>query len=1077
MNRPVVGLVALGAALVAVLLVTLTREQRREWAEPVGDSVPIADESVAPAPAPVAETLAGTPETAAVTTPARPPSQREAVPDAVADELARAHWVEGRVVFPANTPPDEEAFVVARGREFSDGEVQRAHVGSDGRFRVAFAESTKSGWIVLEARYLYLEANVRWKRGEGAGEPLVLEPRLGARLTGRLVPPARVQPASVGGEVKLDQVQRNRSGSLTTQHEERGVELSLAFEFGGLPADSAYRVVYEGDELVGSATETEVEAGRTAHVEIELERGCVLSGHVVDESGAGVGGIKVMANVEAAARIGLRSDESESDGAFRITGLPGGKASLLLQTSGYAEARYGVGMLETGEEREGLEIVLRRGNSIAGRVQWPDGTPAEANLEAVSEEPWKFGAPVPIAKNRAMSAADGTFLIPGLGAGPYTIRATAKRLEEVPEWSEMLGRERTRKKAAWLKASAEHVAVGTSDLVLILSAGLELEGRVVDDLGAPVRSFRLSASRVRTTVRVDGSDSLGRSVQSVNGTFLLDGLSAGSWELTASADGYGGGQPLRLSIPAAEPIVVTLPREARVHGIVVDPAGLAVRDARVTWEQSMLELRLSDDGSTDERGVFELAGLQGTVAITATAGGWAPSAPLLLELAPGEVRTDVMLHLGQGCWITGEVRDRSGAAVGNVEVTVSGWDSDYFESYPAEADGRFEFSGVPPGDVSVSAEMLGGLELEEHLTLAAGESAHVVLAPRSTAVRLHGRVLLGGEPLAGARLDMRRDDGSGGASAQCDDAGQYEVELDGPGRYAVQVYQGYGGTHLWATVDVPEVEDFALDIVRGMGRISGSVRDEDGRPLEGVTVEVDPSQGREDFGASARCDTGHDGRYELAVPAATYVVKAGGDTWRSAAHPAYVEAHVDDVVVAEDQTVRGIDLVLVRGGILKGVVRSAEPVRWSMLSIAPADGSAPASYLGSTDENGSFRIEGVARGSWLVAAASESMLSTWERVDIEPGTERAIELELSPATWLVVRPRAADGAPETAIHVIAEDGRTYATSRDDEELAYWAGPFHPGRYQVRAERDGRVTERTVEIAGGQERMELELVLD
>src|ERR1700752_21782 len=109
-------------------------------------------------------------------------------------------------------------------------------------------------------------------------------------------------------------------------------------------------------------------------------------------------------------------------------------------------------------------------------------------------------------------------------------------------------------------------------------------------------------------------------------------------------------------------------------------------------------------------------------------------------------------------------------------------------------------------------------------------------------------------------------------------------------------------------------------------------------------------------GANAGCITGGSGRCELIVPAATYTVQAGGEPSPSNDGRSYVEARVGDVKVDAGETVRGIDLVLVRGGVLSGVVRSSEPVLFPELSIAPADRGGTVRYLGSADENGAFRI-------------------------------------------------------------------------------------------------------------------------
>jgi len=71
-----------------------------------------------------------------------PARSRESIFASLDEELAQAHWVEGRVLFPVGTPPDD-CTAVAQGRAFSDGTIQRCRVGTDGRFRVAFSRARR----------------------------------------------------------------------------------------------------------------------------------------------------------------------------------------------------------------------------------------------------------------------------------------------------------------------------------------------------------------------------------------------------------------------------------------------------------------------------------------------------------------------------------------------------------------------------------------------------------------------------------------------------------------------------------------------------------------------------------------------------------------------------------------------------------------------------------------------------------------------------------------------------------------------------------------------------------------------
>src|SRR6185503_20334735 len=107
-------------------------------------------------------------ESAARARPPVAPSTRREAATSKDVELALAQWIDGRVLFPAGTPDDEQVFVTADGRDFADDSDHRVAVARDGSFRVAFSEKTRLGHFELEARYLYLGEIVRWKSKESS---------------------------------------------------------------------------------------------------------------------------------------------------------------------------------------------------------------------------------------------------------------------------------------------------------------------------------------------------------------------------------------------------------------------------------------------------------------------------------------------------------------------------------------------------------------------------------------------------------------------------------------------------------------------------------------------------------------------------------------------------------------------------------------------------------------------------------------------------------------------------------------------------------------------------------------------
>lgn len=93
----------------------------------------------------------------------------------------------GRVVFPAGTPQDEVVDVVAYERAVDP--VARVRVGADGRFELPFPERMTWMHVELEARYLFLDVETSVRR-DALATDLVLEPELGAWIVGRATVPA-----------------------------------------------------------------------------------------------------------------------------------------------------------------------------------------------------------------------------------------------------------------------------------------------------------------------------------------------------------------------------------------------------------------------------------------------------------------------------------------------------------------------------------------------------------------------------------------------------------------------------------------------------------------------------------------------------------------------------------------------------------------------------------------------------------------------------------------------------------------------------------------------------------------------
>lgn len=502
-----------------------------------------------------------------------------------AGELERAVWVEGQVLFAPGTPADEAAFVLARGnKEFDDGSLYRAPVAADGSFRVAFAERSKTGWLLLEARYGYLKENYRWKKG--SVHPL-LEPQLGGCLEGRVVAPAG-DVGFVGGRLSC------ASSSDAASHEPAAVELrqALTFAFCGLAPGRA-RLRYEGGRLWAGELAVEVEPGIAHAVELELRLGAVLAGRVLDARRRPLSGVDLNASGDGEGGSFWRSLQSARDGDFRLC-VPPGSTRLVASLAGHGDVELACDALAAGEVRTGLDFVFASEASLAGRVTWPDGKPAwpcAVMLETDERSSRNWVMP--------NVGTDGRFRAENLGVGPFSVRASARSTRGLaalssPEWI----------------AVARHVPADTTDLELVLAlapvappagARVRVHGRVWIGGRPAARAFLSGRAR-----GVEADEPSCRSAE--DGSYELL-LAPGAYQIGVADAEASVHEWLAVEVPRVKAFEHDLRLAVgRVSGRVFAADGSALAGVRVQAQETSATTKVSGWASTlsDGRGLYEL---------------------------------------------------------------------------------------------------------------------------------------------------------------------------------------------------------------------------------------------------------------------------------------------------------------------------------------------------------------------------------------------------------------------------------------------------------------------------------------
>jgi protocatechuate 3,4-dioxygenase beta subunit len=502
------------------------------------------------------------------------------------------------------------------------------------------------------------------------------------------------------------------------------------FAFSGL-GDGTYALrALLGDE--SSATVRGLSASReglTVSQPLVLRRGAMIGGRLVQDAGAGLAGFEVRAEAAALSPgddplpVVARTDQV---GGFLLGPLPDGSYRVTAARAGYVLRRSPTVTLEARDGREPvvdpargetppLKLELLRGARVAGQVTDARGAPAAAaHVRCVAsgmDDLTVQAGPLPLAAEAAalpagagrslgstrsaLADAHGRFTVDDLIPGRY-------RVEVAHAGSEPLLTDEI------TLAPGERRELGA----LALRDGFPIEGRVIDESGAPIEEARVAAAG-------GGGDSGLSAVTDGAGSFSF-ALPAGHYRLTATAPGHGGASAeleLRPGAPSA-PIALRLARaEAILEGLVRDTGGRPLGRARLlAWPREGAQGGVGGSAtplgttSADVGGHFRMADL--------------PAGELRLEVQhPDYPRVTVVATPGQFASLTvpfpggiaGEAHVRgTGAAVTRGRIDAAGPEGAR-ASAELQRAGAFRLPRLAPGRWRLSVSAPGYRPTEQEL--------------------------------------------------------------------------------------------------------------------------------------------------------------------------------------------------------------------------------------------------------------------------------------------------------------------------------------------------------------------------
>jgi len=398
--------------------------------------------------------------------------------------------------------------------------------------------------------------------------------------------------------------------------------------------------------------------------------------------GGGGGGRRVFGGVVEQSQSAV----TDGKGAFKITGLGDGRYTVSVSVPWGSRVNVKSKNVEgiAGGTKD-LKISVEEGGAISGHVVDSRRKPvahfwvsANATDESGRED-----------SHDAEGKNDGTFVITGLGAGPYTIDLSA---------DDSVGNYRPKKIVG--------VVVGTKDLEVVLEDGLSITGVVVDDAGKPQSQVALEF----TATTEDGDNS---SVWTDSaGKFNVSGLSPGTYRISVAR---WGGSNQGWVLPPMEPVAagakdlrLQVAKGLSVAGVVVDEDGKPLASA---WVNASVVDPPAPGESNEPRGAqskadgtFEVAGLERgkTYSVQAVMEGRVGAKIENVAVGAKELK----LVLVKGLTTTGRVLDASGKPFSGVRLMfspVEKKDEVGGKWCGADDDGKFTIGGLTTGAYEAKA--------------------------------------------------------------------------------------------------------------------------------------------------------------------------------------------------------------------------------------------------------------------------------------------------------------------------------------------------------------------------------------
>ncbi len=744
----------------------------------------------------------------------------------------------------------------------------------------------------------------------------------------------------------------------------------------------------------------------TSGVDFTLGVGGSITGTVIDPQGDPVVDLEVWAQLtDEDQGICRATAETDENGDYTILGLASGsyRVGTGVEWSGieieYVDEFYNnttswdnatFVTVTVPDATTGIDFQLALGTSISGTVTgWDTNSQAYIAVDdaQVSIEYFNNAG----GWGSGQTDADGAYEILRVAPGQYRVRVEKYPYIELYYPTAI----------DWSEAGPLTIDVGTpaTGIDFQLDLGGSITGTILD---ANSLSPVTGADNTWVNATPTNGEPWGRGANEIgdDGSYIIAGLPAGVYKVSANADGYDEqfyeGQIdwmmatlVEVAVgQTAEGVDFLLDEEA--GGVLIGQVVLSdetpVGDAEVN-ANSMEHMRWKN-ARTDSDGNFEITGV--------TPGNWSVQArppwgeeyrevsasnEMDIAVADGATTTDIGMITLPGINLIGQVLMPDDTPVQNAPVNIETLDWSYFAHANTDSDGYFGKGGLTAGTYRVRVDLPWGtsgivppdpIEIEitdPEVVLDIGAIKYTTAAKHIT-----GTVQRADESGVGdVEVNGWRRNAEGWAYTQTDENGQFSIDVS-PGIWELMIHPSPQASDVdWIYMSHPKVVSFGNDpneetktvtftIESAGSQITGAIVGPDGETLRLNSAWVDI---RDDQGRGNGVSVTSGGDFSIFVSSGVYNVWIGVD---QQTYPYWSSPTIEPFEVGESEIVDLGEITLTtKTSIIQGTVTrnsDDEPVSGVNIHSWQQHGGWANT---TTDDDGNYQLA-VTEGDWEIAA-------------------------------------------------------------------------------------------------------------